>query len=233
MTKRIAVLVGTLLACAGVSAQTYPNKPLRMVIPFPPGGSNDIVGRMVATQLGERLGHSVVVDNRGGAGGIIGTEAVAKAPPDGYTLLLISVAYAFNTSLYKKIPYDPVKSFMPVSMLATGPVALAVYSQLPVNSTADLIALAKQKTGALQFASAGVGSFQHLAGRAHPVQGRWSRCARRHRGARELPTRLVDSNAAAYARGQAEGARDKWCEAQSDSAGDTDHRGDGAGIRRR
>lgn len=163
---------GIAAACfaAAVGAQGYPAKPLRLVIPFPPGGSNDIVGRMVATQLSERLGQTIVVDNRAGAGGIIGTEMVAKAPADGYSLLLISVAYAFNTSLYKKIPYDPERSFAPVSILATGPVALAVHQGLPVSSTAELIALAKQKPGALQFASAGVGSFQHLAGELFRLQ---------------------------------------------------------------
>jgi tripartite-type tricarboxylate transporter receptor subunit TctC len=167
----VAVSAGAALAVPLAQAQApYPSKPVRLIIPFPPGGSNDIVGRMVATQLAERLGQQVVVDNRGGAGGIIGTELAARAAPDGYTLLLVSVAYAYNTSLYKKLPYDPIKSFTPVAMLGTGPVALAVYAGLPANSVRELIALAKEKPGALQYASAGVGTFQHLAGELFRIQ---------------------------------------------------------------
>ena len=147
---------------AGAQTEKYPSKPVRLIIPFPPGGSNDIVGRMIAAQLTERLGKQVVVDNRGGAGGIIGTETAAKSQPDGHTLLMISIAYAFNPSLYK-LPYDPVKSFAPVAMLGTGPNVLAVFPGLPVNSVKELIVLARQKPGQLNYAAAGVGTFQHLA----------------------------------------------------------------------
>jgi tripartite-type tricarboxylate transporter receptor subunit TctC len=150
-------------------AQAYPARPLRLVIPFPPGGSNDVVGRMIAIQLSERLGKSVVVDNQGGAGGIIGTEAVARAVPDGYTLLLISVAHAFGSSMYK-LPYDPIGAFAPVSILGTGPVALCVNAKLPVKSLADLIALAKAKPGQLNYATAGIGSFQHLSSALFKLQ---------------------------------------------------------------
>ena len=148
---------------AAAAAQDYPNRPVRLVIPFPPGGSNDVVGRMIATQMSERLGKQVVVDNRSGAGGVIGTEIAANAPPDGYTLLVISIAHAVNPWLYK-LNYDPIKSFVPVGILATGPNVLVVNPQVPVQSVKDLIALAKQKPGDLQYASAGVGSFQHLGG---------------------------------------------------------------------
>ena len=155
---------GVLLALTVTAgAQDYPNKPVRLIIPFPPGGSNDVVGRMIATKLGERLGKQVVVDNRGGAGGVIGTEAVANATPDGYTLGVISIAHAVNPWLYK-LTYDPIKSFAPVAVLATGPNVLAVNPGLGVNSVKELIALAKSKPGELQYASAGVGSFQHLGG---------------------------------------------------------------------
>jgi tripartite-type tricarboxylate transporter receptor subunit TctC len=150
-------------------AQAYPARPLRLVIPFPPGGSNDVVGRMIAIQLSERLGKSVLVDNQGGAGGIIGTEAVARAAPDGYTLLLISVAHAFGSSMYK-LPYDPIGAFAPVSILGTGPVALCVNAKLPVKSLADLIALAKAKPGQLNYATAGIGSFQHLSSALFKLQ---------------------------------------------------------------
>jgi len=115
-------------------AQTYPSRPVRLIVPFPPGGSNDIVARMVATQLGERLGQQVVIDNRGGAGGVLGTDLAAKSPPDGYTLLLISVAYAFGPALYKNLPYDPEKAFTPVGILGSGAAALTVHPSLPVNT---------------------------------------------------------------------------------------------------
>ena len=163
---RFLALLACSLPCAIASAQGpgYPSRPMRLIVPFPPGGSNDIVGRMVAAQLGDRLGQQVVVDNRGGAGGVLGTELAAKSPPDGYTLLLISVAYAFGPALHKHLPYDPEKAFAPVAMLATGPVALAVHPSLAVGTARELIALAKAKPGTLNYASAGVGSLQHLAG---------------------------------------------------------------------
>ncbi len=154
------------LAAAALSpaaAQDYPNRPVRLIIPFPPGGSNDVVGRLVANQLSEKLGHKVFVDNRGGAGGVLGTEAAANAAPDGYTLLVVSIAHAVNPSLYK-LNYDPIKSFAPISIMATGPNVLAVNPTLPVKSVKELVALAKEKPGSIDYASAGVGSFQHLGG---------------------------------------------------------------------
>jgi tripartite-type tricarboxylate transporter receptor subunit TctC len=153
------------LALAGFSAvvpaQNYPSKPVRLIVPFPPGGSNDIVGRLMAQELGEKLGKQVVVDNRGGAGGVLGSEIAANADPDGHTLLIISVAYAFNPAMYK-LRFDPEKAFVPVAMLGTGPNALTVNPKLPVNSVKELIAMAKAQPGKLNYASSGVGSFQHL-----------------------------------------------------------------------
>jgi tripartite-type tricarboxylate transporter receptor subunit TctC len=160
LLKTAAILVAL---TATAAAQDYPTKPVRLIIPFPPGGSNDVVGRMIATQLSEKLGKQVVVDNRAGAGGVIGTEVAANSPPDGYTLLIISIAHTVNPWLYK-LSYDPIKSFTPVGILASGPNVLAINPGLPVNSVKELIALAKQKPGELQYASAGVGSFQHLGG---------------------------------------------------------------------
>jgi tripartite-type tricarboxylate transporter receptor subunit TctC len=156
---------GLLLALTtAVAAQDYPAKPVRLIIPFPPGGSNDVVGRLIATQLSERLGKQVVVDNRGsGAGGVVGTEIAANAPRDGYTLLIISLAYAVNPWLYK-LPYDPHKAFTPVAILAKGSNVLVVNPTLPVHSVGELLAAAKEKPGQQQYASAGVGSFQHLGG---------------------------------------------------------------------
>jgi tripartite-type tricarboxylate transporter receptor subunit TctC len=135
-----------------------------LIIPFPPGGSNDVVGRAFATHLAERLGKQVIVDNRGaGAGGIVGTEVVAHSPKDGYTIGIISIAHAVNPWLYK-LPYDPIKAFEPVAVLATGPAVLAVHPDLPAHSVKDLIELAKQQPGKIPWAHAGIGSFQHLAG---------------------------------------------------------------------
>ena len=165
-------LVLTLLAALCIvpaAAQSYPTKPIRLVIPFPPGGSNDVVGRMIAAQLSTRLEQPVVVENQGGAGGLIGTEMAARAAPDGYTLLLISVAYAFNPSIYK-LSYDPATAFAPVAMLGSGPVVIAVTASLPVASIRELIALAKEKPGQLNYATAGVGSFQHLASELFKLQ---------------------------------------------------------------
>src|SRR5687768_2047146 len=142
-------------------AQSYPTKPVRLIVPFPPGGSNDIVGRLMAQELTEKLGKQVVVDNRGGAGGVLGTEIAANADPDGHTLLIISVAYAFNPAMYK-LRFDPEKAFVPVAILGTGPNALTVNPKLPANSVKDLIAMAKAQPGKLNYASSGVGSFQHL-----------------------------------------------------------------------
>lgn len=150
-------------SAASAVAAAYPGKTIRLVIPFPPGGSNDIVGRVIASQLGEKLGKQVIVDNRGGAGGTIGTEIVANAPPDGHTLLIVSAAYPINTSTYARLPYDPVKSFVPVAKLGEGPNVLSIYPGLPVNSVKELIALAKKEPGKLFYSAAGVGSFQHLA----------------------------------------------------------------------
>src|SRR5712691_1541198 len=146
-----------------VAAQDYPTKPVRLIIPFPPGGSNDVVGRLFATHLSERLGKQVIVDNRGaGAGGIVGTELAANAPRDGYTIAIISLAHAVNPWLYK-LPYDPIKAFTPVAILGSGPAVMSVHPDLPVKSVKDLVDLAKKEPGKLQYASAGIGSFQHLA----------------------------------------------------------------------
>ena len=161
MKRAAAALLG-LLFSALVHAQAYPAKPLRMIIPFPPGGSNDVIGRAIGTQLGEKLGQGVVIDNRGGAGGIIGIEAAMKSPPDGYTLLLISTTLPMSVAL-GRLPTDVMKSFIPVSLLGTGPSVLVVPAALPVDSVKDLVELARKKPGALNAASAGIGSFQHFA----------------------------------------------------------------------
>jgi tripartite-type tricarboxylate transporter receptor subunit TctC len=153
---------GILLALtAAAAAQQYPTKPVRIVVPFPPGGSNDIIARAIATPLGERLGRQVIVDNRAGAGAVVGTELVANAPKDGYTLLVNSLTHTINPWLYK-LPFDPIKGFAPVAMIASGPIVLVVNPGLEAKSVKELIALANAKPGQLQYASAGVGTFTHL-----------------------------------------------------------------------
>ncbi len=159
--KFIAATLLGLAACAAAAADlVYPTKPIRLIVPQAPGGSNDIMARYAAQYLGGRLGRQVVVDNRPGADAMIGTDMVARSAPDGYTLLLASASYTMNPAV-RKMPYDPHKAFDWISMLGNGHTALMVGPQLPVNSVKDLIALAKAKPGQLVMASAG--GFQHFA----------------------------------------------------------------------
>jgi tripartite-type tricarboxylate transporter receptor subunit TctC len=146
---------------AAAQSEKYPSKPVRLIVPFPPGGSNDIVGRVVASGLGDRLGKQIITDNRAGDNSIIGTEIVANAQPDGYTLLVISTSFTTNPIIHK-LPYDPLKSFAWIAMLGFGPNVLAVTQSLPANSVKELIALAKAKPGQLIYASTGVGSNAHF-----------------------------------------------------------------------
>src|SRR6202789_443403 len=143
------------------AADDYPSRSIRLIIPFPPGGSNDVVGRIIANQLGKKLGQQIFGDNRGGAGCVVGTDVAAKATPDGYTLLVISVAHAVNPWIYK-LTFDPIKDFVPVSILGTGTNVLTVNPSVPIHSVKELLDLAKQKPGFLNYASAGIGSFQNL-----------------------------------------------------------------------
>lgn len=143
-------------------AQDYPAKPVRMVLPFAPGGSTDLIARLVAAQLTERMGRQFSVDNRAGAGGTLGTEIVLNAPPDGYTLLVVSMAHAVNPWLYK-LKYDMTSEFVPVAIFGQVASALVVHPSVPVNSVQELVALAKAKPGSIHIGHAGVGSFQHLA----------------------------------------------------------------------
>jgi tripartite-type tricarboxylate transporter receptor subunit TctC len=158
----ILAFLGVLTSTPGFAAEEWPAKVVRIIIPFPPGGSNDILGRLVAHMLSERLGKQFIIDNRPGAGGMVGTELAVKSPPDGYTLLAVSVAYAYNPFIYK-LRYDQEKALTPVASFGTGPSALAVNPSLPVKSAKELVSLAKAKPGQLNYASAGPGSFQHLS----------------------------------------------------------------------
>jgi tripartite-type tricarboxylate transporter receptor subunit TctC len=147
------------------AAQAYPVKPVRMVVPFPAGGATDIVGRLIAQKLTESWGQQVIVDNRGGAGGTIGSDVAAKSAPDGYTMLVgTSSTHAIAPSLYSKLAYDPVRDFAPVTLVASATILLAVHPSLPARNVRDLIALAKKKPNALSFASSGNGGISHLIG---------------------------------------------------------------------
>ncbi|HEX9237130.1 MAG TPA: tripartite tricarboxylate transporter substrate binding protein, partial [Xanthobacteraceae bacterium] len=156
------------LAVSLALADDYPSRPIRLIIPFPPGGSNDVVGRIVANQLGQKLGQTVFVDNRAGAGGVVGTDVAAKSAADGYTLLIVSLAHAVDPWIYQE-PFDPIKDFVPVAILATGTNVLTVNPNVPVHSVKELIDLAKAKPGFLNYASAGIGSFQNLGGELFKV----------------------------------------------------------------
>ena len=160
---RKGIFVALLLAAPGiVTAQAYPSKPLRIVVPFPPGGATDITGRFVAQKLGETLGQQAIVDNRGGANGTIGLELAAKAPPDGHTLVVGQTGNLAISPGLTKVGYDPVRDFAPISLLIASPHALALHPSLPARSLKDLVALARSKPGALNYASTGSGSAGHL-----------------------------------------------------------------------
>jgi len=165
MNVTLCGIAALLLAAPALAQTNYPSKPIRMIVPFPPGGPNDILGRVVASNLSQQLGQQVVVDNRGGAGGIIGAEIAARSAADGYTILLSGTAsMAINPGLHKKLPYDPLKDFAPISMLGTAPSLLTVHPSQPIKTVKDLIALAQAKPGKLNFVSAGHGTPPHLAG---------------------------------------------------------------------
>lgn len=160
----------SMLAAAGIACTwggpaqcaTYPDKPIRLIVPFGPGGPADALSRLIGKKLTESMGQSVVIDNRSGASTIIGTEIAARAPADGYTLLMISTTHTVNPSLYKKLPYDPVKDFTPVTMVAATPFMLVVHPSVPATTVAELVAYARAKPGALNYASSGNGSSIHL-----------------------------------------------------------------------
>lgn len=161
-----ALVAATLLSWVALAhAQTYPRKPVRFIIPFAAGGGNDIVSRVICAQLTEALGQQVIPDNRAGAGGVIGTELLARAAPDGYTLGMSSTStLAINPALMKKLPYDPVRDFAPVTLVVSNAYILVVHPSVPARTMQELVALARAKPGTMNFPSAGNGSTLHLAG---------------------------------------------------------------------
>ena len=165
MSRTIILLVLSALWAVDASAQTYPNRPIRLVVADAAGGAPDQLGRLVTESLSKSLGQSVVVENRPGAGGVLGAELAAKSAPDGYTLLMTTTAiYAILPNLRKNLPYDPVRDFVPITRIATASNVLVVNNELPAKNITQLVKLAKEKPGALNYASAGVGTPAHLAG---------------------------------------------------------------------
>ncbi len=163
MKRALAFMVLAFIAAYAFAAD-YPTKPIRIVSPFPPGGSVDLVARLVGADLSKALGQQVVIDNRSGASGMIGTEVAAKSAPDGYTLLVNTLPFVTNQFAYAKVTYDPIGDFAPVSLLASVASVLVSHPALPVNSMKDLIALARAKPGAITYGSAGAGTNPHIAG---------------------------------------------------------------------
>ena len=157
-------LVFGIAPAAHAQAQQYPTKPIRIVAPFPAGGTADFLARLLAEKLNQKWGQPVVVDNRSGAGGIIGTDIVAKAARDGYTLLMSAIGHAANPTLYQKLPYDTLKDFAPIVLVADVPLVVVVNPKVNVNSVKDLLTLARSKPGSLNFAAGGVGASSHWAG---------------------------------------------------------------------
>ena len=158
-----AIILSGSLAPA-LAQQPYPSKPIRIISPYPPGGGNDAICRTVAPKLTERLKQQVIVDNRPGANAIVGTEIAARSAPDGYTIVLVPSGHAVNASLYKKLPYDSIRDFSPITLAGSSPLVLAVHPTLPVKNVKELIAFAKSRPGQLTYVSSGVGSSGHLAG---------------------------------------------------------------------
>ena len=165
MKRKAAFIAGVLLsiAAAVACAQSYPQKPIRVIVPFPAGGTADMIARTLSQRLAENLGQSVIVDNRSGSNGIIGTEVVAKSPPDGYTLLMAPSGHAINNSLNANVPYDPVRDFETITLVGTVPMVVTMHHSVPAKTVKELITLAKARPGGLTFGSGGPGSSNQLA----------------------------------------------------------------------
>jgi tripartite-type tricarboxylate transporter receptor subunit TctC len=168
-STRAAAALAMVAAATCAVAQNYPNRPIRMVVPFPPGGAVDVIGRVVAPALSERLGQQLVIDNRGGANAIIGTDITAKAAPDGYTLLIVPAGHAITPNVSRKLPYDTLKDLAAVGLVGNGAYVLVVHPGLPVKSVSEFVAHAKARPGKLNYAATGYGNATHLAGELFKV----------------------------------------------------------------
>jgi len=168
----------------GVVAQSdnFPVKPLRIIVPFAPGGSVDIISRLMASKMGELLGQQIIVDNRAGASGNIGTEMVARAVPDGYTMLMNTLPFVVNPNIFPRVPYHPINDFAPVGLVSSSPSLVTVHPSVPVNTIKDLLALAKSRPGQINYASAGIGTNPHIAGELFNYLGKTSLVAVHFKG---------------------------------------------------
>ena len=166
MRKNIYLTCIALALPGSVAAQTdnFPSRTLRILVPFPPGGSVDIISRMISPKMGELLGQQIIVDNRAGASGNIGTEMVARAAPDGYTMLMTTLPFVVNPNIFPRVPYHPINDFAPVGLVSSSPSVVTVHPSLPVYSIKDLLALAKARPGQINYGSAGIGTNPHIAG---------------------------------------------------------------------
>ena len=162
--RRLSTAAALFAVCAGANAQNYPDKPVRMIVPYAAGGNADLLARVVAQKLGEMFAQQIIIDNRAGANGVIGTELLAKAAPDGYTLGFIASGHSINPGMYSKMPFDPIRDFAPIAQTSSTPIIIAVTAALPAKTVKALAALAKARPGELSYASQGNGSPGHLAG---------------------------------------------------------------------
>lgn len=182
---RLGLLIAAILAAAALpayGAEHFPARPIRMIVPFPPGGSTDFNARAIQDKLSDVLGQQVVIDNRGGASGQIGTRIVKDSAPDGYTLLLHTIAFITSTLLYENAGYDPLKDFMPVTMISQVPTTVSVHPSVPAHSVKELLALAKSKPGQLIYASSGIGTNSHITGELFNLMGHTSIRAIQYKG---------------------------------------------------
>jgi tripartite-type tricarboxylate transporter receptor subunit TctC len=159
----LCVMQAALTDAQQAAAQAYPTRPVRMIVPFPPGGNTDIIARIVSPRMSEALGQQLIIDNRGGAGSTIGTELAARAPADGYTILMVSAAHTINPAMVKKLPYDSVRDFTPISVVADVPTVFVCHPALPVKTLKEFIALARKRPGEITYSTAGRGTVGHLA----------------------------------------------------------------------
>ncbi len=193
-------------ASADANAQWSPSRPVRLIVPFPPGGAVDVIGRIVASRLPERLGQQVVVDNRGGANAIIGTELTAKAAPDGHTILIVPAGHAITPSVTRKLPYDTLKDFAAIGLIGNGAYVLVVYPELPAKTVSEFVALAKARPGQLNYASTGHGNATHLAGELFKVLAGIDMVGVNYKGGGPALTDVIGGQIAAFFSGVASGA---------------------------
>ena len=205
-TLTVAATLAAAATLTDANAQWSPNKPVRLIVPFPPGGAVDVIGRIVASRLPERLGQQVVVDNRGGANAIIGTEITAKAAPDGHTLLIVPAGHAITPSVTRKLPYDTLKDFAAIGLIGNGAYVLVVNPELPAKTVSEFVALAKARPGQLNYASTGHGNATHLAGELFKVLAGIDMVGVNYKGGGPALTEVIGGQIAAFFSGVASGS---------------------------